>query len=553
MKRLILIIVVAALFLGGLGWLFLTRGAPVREFRARQLAREALELLGEGDFANANAKANAAFQLAPEEPVVLRAAAEFNAEVGHPQTVSFYRALVETGEATEADRVEYAAWLLRSGDPFASAGEVEDLMAEGYDSPRLDELKAEISLAAGDFSGAEIAQRARLSVEPEAAAEKLRLAAILLQSGRVTAVAEAVQLLEGLAAGDSDERASASLLLVQSPSVAVDVRLNEGWKLVRAPDVELEDRLAATEALVTIDPGLREELFSELLERGSPSAEERRALGAWLVHHGEPQKAQELIPLRQALKRKDLLLVWLDAAAGLGTWEEILSVIERSNLPLEPEFIALFRGRAEEQLGRKRAAMVSYKEAIAKAVRDPEALVYVAGYLSRLGHFELAEKALDALARNPATARLALEGALQVRRSQGQLKEMQFLLEKMHERAPDDLAIANDLRYVRLVGGERGADLVVDSEKQFEEDSALPFRMTYALALLNEDRGEEALALFQGSGIPLANLTEWQKVIFASVLNANRLRDSAATIAGAIDRSQLMPQEEALLDFWMAQ
>jgi len=94
--------------------------------------------------------------------------------------------------------------------------------------------------------------------------------------------------------------------------------------------------------------------------------------------------------------------------------------------------------------------------------------------------------------------------------------------------------VANDLRYVRLLDGDRSADILFEAEKQFREDPKLPFRMTYALALLEEDQPEEALArknhqpsaatcdevgdlsgleLFQGSSMPFQNLLEWLKAI----------------------------------------
>lgn len=548
MKR-ILLAAGLAFVAGLLGWLFLTRGEPLRELRARQLASEALALIEAGELSRANAKANAAFQLAPRQAGVLRAAARFNEAVEHPQTAHFYRSLLETGKATPEERLRFVHWSLREGDLEQAAAALQQLEAEGLGGRERTRLSARLAAGRGDLSAAEEILRP-LGDGPDAEpADRLELAEVLLQQGRPTATLEAVRGLRELSREEPGWELQARLLLMRAPTVAGALRIEEAEAVLALPAASLEARLEAAELLISNRPREREEILSGVLGKAADfTPAERRAVGAWLVRLGENERVLDLLPLNRALERKDWFLVWLDAASGLGRWQEVLGVLERPSVPLEPAYGALFRGRALRELGQEAEARQEFREALALAIRDPEALLYLAGYFLRIGEQELSERALETLMRNPATSRLALETALALQRQKGDLAAARELLELLSTRWPDDARLADELRYLRLLDGEQSADLLLAARDAFEKSPLIAHRMTYALALLELEQEAEALALFTGSDVPLGSLTPAQQLIFARVLDANALRDSAFEISRGIPRQDLLPEELRLLD-----
>lgn len=546
-SRVIWLIAVAVL---GVGFgLMLTRHPRFKSWRATQLADKALASMAAGDTQTATNQAVAAYQLAPKNLTVLRAAARVTSEQGNPQGLIFYRTLAQTNTATGEDYLGFAKIALTLGaiDVFQeNIQQAVRLLPPG--DLRVEQLLGRYALLNGDHAAAITAFRTIADAKPASAEAKLDLAAALLSSPtdslRRTApplVEEALKLEPGLAA-------HGLILLAGAGGLPPETRVEALDRLLAMRDLKLADRLEALRQKITLDPADRSRIVDEVAKiavSGSPG--EREAGARWLVQVRENQRAVEILPLEAAAARMDWLLIWLDATAGLGRWSDVQAALDRPDVALPDSVRELFYGRALDAQG-KPFAQVHYEKALAAAGNDTERLFYLAGYFNEMGAHKLSIAALNKLTENPDFARTAYQGLIGIYRRMQDTRGLLELLERMYRRWPSDLAVGNDLRYLRLLTGTDIAEAVQSArEVATRNPGVLPFQMTLALGLLRQGRAEEAAGIFEESKIQIAQLLPQQRAIFAAILAATGDRNSAAGVANLTDRSQLLSEEAALI------
>src|SRR5687767_13048354 len=87
-----------------------------KAWRARQLAGQAEKFLLEENWTEAAQKAQAGYQLKPDEPATIRAVARLQSLTGHAtEAIPFWDQLRLAGQNTPADNLMYAEDLLRVG------------------------------------------------------------------------------------------------------------------------------------------------------------------------------------------------------------------------------------------------------------------------------------------------------------------------------------------------------------------------------------------------------------------------------------------------------
>lgn len=541
--------IVAALVLAAASALMVIRHPRFKSWRATQLATQAVAALERGEAETAQSKAAAAFQLAPKNFDVVRAAARVTAAQKDPQAIGFYRSLAKSGVATGDDLASLAEVALDTGkfDVFEESVQLAlDRLPAG--DLRVERMLGRYALMNEDFPAAISAFRHVAETTPESATAKLDLAAALLASPELSVRRTAPPIVEEAIRIQPDLTAPALRLLARSEGLLRETRLDAASRLLAMPDVPFEDRLDILRLQIAIEPSLRDPVVEDVVRSIDVSNLERRTVVAkWLVHIGENQRAFDLLPLQDASARIDWFLVWLDAAAGLGKWSDVELALERPGAALPESVRELFLGRAISEQG-KPGSPTHYERAINAAGGDLERLVYLAGYFSAIGQFSLAERALNRLADDPASARTAWEALIGLYRRQHDTQALLRALGKMSVRWKGDPIIENDLLYLRLLTRQNLAQAAEAARAAATESPEnLPFQITHALALLRQDRAGEAAAIFEGSNLQLGQLLPHQRAVFAAILEANGDRGSARDVANLIDHDALLPEEIELL------
>lgn len=517
---------------------------PVKNWRADTLAKESLRALEAGDAAMAQRKARAAYQLRPHRLEPLRAAAQLSLAAGDTSSLTFFRRLVALEGANDEDRLGLARAAL-------AAGEVEEArtillrIAETADAaPEAQSLLGRLALNAGKPEEALIHFGRALEMEPTAR-RQLEMAAMQLRVGDEHAREKSVQSLLDLATEHPQLAEQALFVIAEEENLTSSVRLAALEELAGLPGESFERSLHIAELKIKIAPEHAQQTIKSLAHTPRSPAE-RTELARLLVRNKLNQEALEILPLEIARTHADSLLVWLDAAAGLGLWSDILEIVRSPDCPLEDPLAMLYQGRALEELGTPASASAAYAAAARLPCKNPEFLFYIAGYLLQRGFLEDSEFAIRRLLYAPDTSRLAAESLLNILRARGDTPSLAEHLQFMRLRWPNDLAVRNDLAYVDLLLERNVAEahavaagLVKNHPEMFAP------KITLALALVKTGKDSEALRMFRDSEVRLDQLLPFQRAIFAGVLKENALPSVSAQIVATLSESApLLPEEK---------
>jgi len=537
--------VLALVALAG-GVFVLPKVPAVKKWRADSLATDALREMDEARWGEAQRKVISAFQLAPTRLLPLRAAARLNAAAAHPQTPDFFERLIANPGATTADRLDYADAALRFGDLRKFQKMAEKLEIEIPGDPRLARILARYALFSGDAASAENLYGLAAAADPDEPELALELLSVRLSLPEKRA--QAADDLLALASKTPGIRDRAIDAILRTPGVPATIRARAEAESARVPDRPFAGRVRSAELEIANDPTRAGEVL-DALRREALTTSDRRDLASLLVRLCRNGEALEILPLNIARNTKNELLVWLDASAGAGNWEEVLNVLASPRLPLELPLTELYSGRAYAELGRDIDSENAYERAARAPTEDPTLLFYLAGYFNRIKRPDLAAIVLRRLTSDPATARPAYESLVNVTRLSRQTDQLAEVIDEMALKWPSDVAVANDRNYLALLRG-RDLDIALDRAEKLaaENPDLFPLKITVALGLLRADRAAEALAIFEKSEIRLAQLLPFQRAVFSALLRANGMGAAAEGVAAQIpEPAALLPEELRLL------
>jgi tetratricopeptide (TPR) repeat protein len=312
-------------------------------------------------------------------------------------------------------------------------------------------------------------------------------------------------------------------------------------------------RLLALDLAIAADPSDRTALVDKAFaEQKGADPVKRRAFGVWLNEHGEPGRTLDLIPLAEALTRKDLLLVDLDALAAQKRWADIEKILGGKNVPLDDVYTQIFLARSALEQGEQTIASLHWTRALQAAGPSVEEMWFLGNYAEKIGQVDQAALAYEALKSNATSARPAYEALLRLAEARGDDDAALRLLREMVQRWPHDDAVVNDYTYFSLLNGsgsvqedlKRAVDLVNQSP------ASLAHRTTLALAFYRLHDGASAMNVYAGLQIPWDRVPASHRAVHAAVLGLAGRSDEARAEAGAIRMEDLRPKERELVKPW---
>lgn len=522
-----------------------------RSWRAVTLAETAMKLLenepGEQEVHEAWEKSRAAYRIAPENIRVVRAMAKVQSQLAPDQAPGFWKQLVKLSGGEKDDRSGYFESLLRVGDLQEAQEQLKWFEEQRPDKTDTIYLQAMLLLAQQQLLPALEKIEPLLSREDVGKEHHTFFIQATQLSNDPEIRRRGINHLFTLAGG-SDEMAHMAagfLATVQGLSPGEYLQIAEHIRRLKS---DRSDLLLAFRAELAAGKD-RDEIYLGLLEIFDRSqARDQLELGRWLNQHRMYDKTLDLIAENQAVRRQDLFLVRADALALSNQWNALKDMLSRTQIPLDNYIGNVFRMRANLELGDFRRAQSDWDRAILDAGRDPERLWFLESYVRRLDLWGYREEILAALTELPLQARKAYTELLTQLQSQGRTADVLRSLEEMHRLFPDDVSIRNDLSYYRLLMGRDAVQVLEVAKNLIEQNPGfLAPRMTYAFALMELGRSQEALQSLQGLNVDWDSVPQRWRLLIACILAANGERVWAERYLGRIERSRLLPEERELI------
>ena len=136
----------------------------------------------------------------------------------------------------------------------------------------------------------------------------------------------------------------------------------------------------------------------------------------WLLRLGAAEEAAQGMTRDEAMRQSDTFLIWLEAVALTGRWDDVLAAMVEPAQPLDDSLKLVWRGRAWRAQGRNAEADGAFRTALQRAAAvSPEVVVF----LRRIGEAPLLEAHWVSQFADPARAGEALVAVESVLRSHG--------------------------------------------------------------------------------------------------------------------------------------
>jgi len=568
-KRLIIIIGSVVLVLAILFGVFGRRpaGRAIRGWQAQRHAKKAFDLINKEQWDDARSEAMAAYQLSPDQPEALRAVARYLTRLHSIEALDFWKALSKETSLTRADVRDEAMMAIIAGDVALADTAMDDLIdshAEPADWLLAAQLAMQKNLPDEAKSYlAKIVADSRATEGEQFRAALLQLSLAANNPGeRATALTRLGKLAEGKTATSLDALVVVAQNTLSATTDSSDSTRNEAGRLASAlenhPLAKAKHKLLAFDLSMHADPTQREQLIARAIADWKDSDPDNRLdLAVWLNSKGEFQREIDSIPLEKSMQSRDLFLRHLDALGGLGRWKEVEQQLRGGKFPLEPFLEAMYLARCNSQLGEQTASENNWQRALEAAQGDARKLITLAQYAEQNKETEIAEVAYNNAAAATPRLRLAWDGRLRLAQASRDTKRIHAVLKNMLVLWPEDLAIQNDEAYSRLLlcppaGAEtksQAAAIEKLAEKLIQrEPQSLPHRTLLALALLRQERAQDALRVYSQLQIKQDVVSGSALAVHAAILAATANLENAKTEAAQLKRDQLLPEEQALVE-----
>lgn len=519
-------------------------------WRVRQLAAQAELLMTQEKWTEAALKAHSAYQLKTDEEAAIRVVARLQSKTGKSTVaISFWRQLQAIKANTTEDDLIYTEDLLKAGLPDDAQEQIAQILAQNPETAEHLRLASRVYLNSRQIKESLSYAEKAYALDPKNEEGRLLLALLQLSSRDAGLSDTGKQTL--LSIGQNKDKIgldALTALALRNDLTPEDIeKVIAGIKV--HPSVAEGHRLTALSLEIQLHPEERLALIEKATdERKSAEPMVKQAFGVWLNGQREHERTIAFLPLEEALTRRDLLLVHLDALSALKRWNEVQRILESKNIPLEETHTQLFLARSLKEQGDLSKSNIHWGRAHAAAAPSLEHMLYLATYAMKLGENEQAERAYRKLASNAKTARPAYGVLLKFARGRGETAGLFKVLSEMHERWPNDPAISNDYAYLSLLLNKNiNTSLEIAKSLVEQSPASLPHRTTLALAYLRKGSFASALKVYDNLDIAWEKMDKSMYAVYAAVLAQNFKEQEARKIMATLKLDTLRPEERALL------
>src|SRR5436190_3326187 len=592
-RRRIQIWLVALLILGIIGF-FVARPIrkSIRSWQARRHAQHAFTFIEQQKWSEARDEATAADRLQASEPEAIRAVGRLLSRAGQGEALEFWKNLREIAPLTREDLRDEARVALRVNDTAHADGAARELFEtkEGGPSPTDWLIAADVQLRKHSFDQAQRLVE-KVLASPKANRREQLQANIALDNIARNAgptsnidIAKVNERIVALAKGEDDVSLDALTFLAagavaapteSQPPLPTDQLIES---INHHPLAKAPHQLLAADLEISQHRDQRDEIVRRAIEQWKGGNNESlTALAAWLYRNGEQQRLVEAISLDRALQTRELFLQYVDALAALSRWDEIRRIIETERFPLDPVIEHMYLARCFAQQGQENGAENNWQRALEDAAGDLNKLLILGEYAEKNAAERVAITAFEAAAVANPKSRQAQQGRLRIAYSARDTKRVHALLQEMLKIWPNDTAIQNDEAYIHLLlinGGATStssssplspvpspisnlpsssaaaevAAIVKLAEKLVrDEPASLPHRTLLALALLKQNRAQDALAVYANLKVPSNAVSASAVAVHASVLAAAGRKDEARAEIAKVPSNRLLPEEAMMV------
>ena len=518
--------------------------------RAERFAAAGEALVAANKWNDAAVQYRVALQLDPSNYHGLSGAARLASKAERPEALELWQKVLALPQCTIRDREDYAELLIKTNRLNLAEKVIDPLLKDNPDTKAL-QLAARYSRKIGDNVKASEYLRVASKRTPDDDAPRFQLAEVLAQSTDAADQAEARKILWELAARPIVYKKAAVEALAAAPELTTDERKRLLQELTALTPKTAKDDLLAADMRIQLQSDEAARVYREKVERWrNGRSQELLDLARWLNAHQQPELVLSTFPIERTLEENQLLLARLDALATLQRWNDIDSVLNRTDVTLDPSVIESFRARTALERNANLDAEVHWNHAISLAAGDPYKLRFVANFAEQSRATAAALKAYEQLARFPEHADFAYRGTQRVSQRSGDTAVQRTAMSKISARAPEDPNAADQLAYLNLLLDEDVDQNFAVAKKLAEQyPSRLSYRVTTALGYLRQHDPASAMAQFKG---PVSidwkrTLPAWRAVYAAALLASDR-NDEARDIIATIPRDQLNPQERELIE-----
>jgi tetratricopeptide (TPR) repeat protein len=489
-----------------------------------------------------------ALRLDPLDLGALRALAQLQTSRSAEAALAVYGTLRGVGGLTQEDARRYVRLAAEQGQ-WSLAEELMAVVTTDGSAATPFILQAELREVQGDRDGALAAWRQAMASDPgdEARAGLWRLL-VKNRPSAESGLGEMGDLLRELVTRPHRHGAEA-LATGLELGLAEEAELRVWAERLRDhPQATPAQRLLAEEAAMRLDSSVRPQVLARVaatLRAQSPA--ERMMAMRWLLRMGAAQEAAAGMTRDEAMRQSDTFLIWLEAMALTGQWDEVLAAMAQPTQPLDDSLRLVWRGRAWRAQGRNEEADGALRAALQRAVAiPPEVLVF----LRRIGEVALVEAHWAGQFADPAKAGEVLVAMESVLRSHGDAALIGWMYDvaAVSPVLSQQFEVMNEQAYWHLILQEA---VVFESlaQRVREHPLHLPCRLTLALALVRGGQGEEARRLLENFlPDPLSpGLSARERAVAIHVLAAAGDMSAARAAAASVPPRALTQQENALL------
>lgn len=519
----------------------------VKRWRALTLVEEAREAWSEDDYMGAIERIQAAYQLYPKDPVVIRETALLYMRLDPARALPFWEEAVKKAGVLE----DYHQWIetaLLVGDLESAQVALAQLETVAPGSIQTRYLKARVLAASTDYASALAIARELIALERAPEGVPLLYVQLTQISPDPAVQQEGVDYLLALSGRQDDLGLEALRVLSRYPK-----NTEQQWGsiiggLKHHPSGTRKDRLLGM-ALEYQKTGDREALIDGTKALFDLSdAEDQVELGRWLNQNSLYEETVILVDPKLARKRKDLFLIWVDALAVTNQWSRLKGILQDSSIPLDSFLRHLFLARVYAEEGDFRRTDIEWDKVRLNAGSDPDRLWFLVDYAEKLGLVPQAQETLERLTELSGDTRKAYEKWLILEKQQGDVAGMNEVLGRMHAYYTKDTAVLNDFLYTNfLLKKDVKSSLERAIKLQKTDPNLLAYRITVALGYLRTNEPQKALMLFEGFKVPWGEVRPGWRAVFVAVLRANGLDEAANKIVDGLSPRSLLPEERKLL------